>query len=147
MLAGLHDFATSANVPKNLSAEAVKSRSFKLLGNLLGCGFQQPVGMSSYQGCGSEAREIRVAEHSIVGDVSHIFSHIKKTYTVVWILVTGGDRPPEHCSEIRPDKSSEKVTKVPGGQMNSRHQKAAQRCSDTHMEYTWTLLDQVANAT
>lgn len=35
---------------------------------------------------------VRVA---VVGDVLHIFSHIKKSYRVVWIVMTGGDRPPE----------------------------------------------------
>jgi len=29
-----------------------------------------------------------------IGDVNHVFSHIKKTYTVQWVLLEGGERPP-----------------------------------------------------
>ena len=42
------------------------------------------------------------------GDVLHIFSHIRKTYRVQWILLEGGGEPPElnpayQCSTSPPE--------------------------------------------
>jgi A/G-specific adenine glycosylase len=135
------------NVSRDSSGDAVKLASLELLGKLLGCTFQQPEGVPSYQGCGSDTAEIRVEELSIVGDVAHIFSHVKKTYRVVWTLVTNGGKPPGLSKETKRTKSSGKVVKRAGKQANSEHEKKTQGCSDPDMECTWTSLDEVANAT
>ena len=37
---------------------------------------------------------LKIKEISVVGDVQHVFSHIKKTYRTQWVILEGGERPP-----------------------------------------------------
>ena len=44
---------------------------------------------------------LRIGTIKAVGDVVHIFSHIKKTYRVQWVILEGGeDGPPELHEEL-----------------------------------------------
>lgn len=47
-----------------------------------------------------------------VGDTVHIFSHIKKTYRAQWVILEGGETPPELtvADEERPGKHNKKPT-------------------------------------
>ncbi|KAJ4479837.1 DNA glycosylase [Lentinula lateritia] len=42
----------------------------------------------------SSSPEYRVVNITPMGDVSHVFSHIKKTYRVQWVVIEGGCVPP-----------------------------------------------------
>jgi A/G-specific adenine glycosylase len=95
LLAGLLDFASSVDVSKIISEEDVKFKSLQLLGELFGQTFFEPLAPSQSGSCCKKDDEVRVTRLSVLGDVSHIFSHIKKTYRVVWVLLTGGSVPPK----------------------------------------------------
>jgi len=136
LLAGLYDFATSENTSKRLTTESIKPLSLKYLGEIFGCVFQEDATVNSDE----TSQKIRLTRVSVIGDVSHVFSHVRKTYRVVWILMTGGGKPPM-LRKVKTSRSSKKPVRKFEKNMES------QRNSDLHMEYTWTLFDQVANAT
>ncbi|KXN89142.1 A/G-specific adenine DNA glycosylase [Leucoagaricus sp. SymC.cos] len=138
LLAGLYDFAASENIPKNLPEKLVKSTSLGFLEKLFGHPAWKLVSVTSKTGSNCETRNTWVAEPTIVGDVSHIFSHVKKTYRVVWVLMTGGDKPPEPSGATVPDK--------PSCRADSELREETQS-PDSPLKWTWTPLNQVVDAT
>jgi A/G-specific adenine glycosylase len=81
LLAGLHEFPTAPNVSSS-EAKSPSSHLSPLLGHLLVDAPRTDGGL-------------RTAAVRNVGDVKHVFSHIIKTYRVVWaVLEGGGDGPP-----------------------------------------------------
>ncbi len=113
LLAGLYDFATSANVSKNISCQAVKDTSLRLLGVLFGRTFHETTNLSSVARSESnnDVNQGHMVKISVAGDVPHVFSHIKKTYRVVWIVMTGGDRQPEFDQNPKSGESQENSLK------------------------------------
>jgi A/G-specific adenine glycosylase len=49
---------------------------------------------------GANDNKLYVKDTIAVGDVDHVFSHIKKTYRVQWIILEGGQGPPELATEL-----------------------------------------------
>ena len=139
LLAGLHDFATLANMSQRLAAESTESLSLKSLGAMFGCVFREDATVNSDK----NAQTIAVAQVSIIGDVFHVFSHIRKTYRVVWILMTGSDRPPM----LRKAEAAGFSEKPVHRSRRFDNRAESQENSDLHMEYSWMLFGQVAGAT
>ena len=76
---------------------------------------------------------LRLVEIERAGDVLHVFSHIRKTYRVQWVVLEGGGAsPPELATRAvasgRPKATKQKVT---GSQK---------------LESMWVLLDEVEKA-
>ena len=46
-----------------------------------------------------------------IGDVVHVFSHIRKTYRVQWVIVNGGLGPPRVLSHEMPQESEQPLRK------------------------------------
>jgi len=136
LLAGLYDFATSANISKRSTTGSIKPLSLKYLGEIFGCVFREDAMVNSDE----NSQKVELARVSVIGDVSHVFSHVKKTYRVVWTLMTGGDRPPMLRKAKAPRSSNQPVRKF---EKNMESQKN----SDLYMDHSWILFDQVANAT
>ncbi|OSD08754.1 DNA glycosylase [Trametes coccinea BRFM310] len=110
LLAGLHEFPTAANVPVTSSSSAHIQIADSLLSALL----VSPPSARSFPATtlhGQTARRStsqqhtsgdpspgspRVAKIVPAGDVLHVFSHIRKTYRVQWVVLEGGssDAPP-----------------------------------------------------
>ncbi|KAK2461003.1 hypothetical protein APHAL10511_006944 [Amanita phalloides] len=95
LLAGLYEFPTTANVPKTISSAALLKLANEWISRNLGAEVQafnprrrQNNGPSSQGTC-------RVENIVTVGDVVHVFSHIKKTYRVQWVILEGGQGCPE----------------------------------------------------
>lgn len=110
LLAGLHEFPTVSNV----SGVAVAFENApKIVDELLTSLMIHPP--SPFQK-GSRSQESRgemmngalqVATLEPVGDVVHVFSHIKKTYRIQWVILEGGkDVPPELYAEACPSTVS-----------------------------------------
>lgn len=104
LLAGLHEFPTVAAVSDSLAASKDDPEILdKWLSNL----FIDPPSLffkdSNSQKVGCETTgTLRVAMIKPVGDVVHVFSHIKKTYRVQWVILEGGgDKPPGLQDESR----------------------------------------------
>jgi len=98
LLAGLYEFPTSANVSRSISAARIMAIPQELLSTLLSRPLA-PYEVSSTRSKrpGEQSRSdtaCRITKVIPVGDVMHVFSHIKKTYRVQWVLMVGGDSPP-----------------------------------------------------
>ncbi|KAJ7096736.1 DNA glycosylase [Mycena belliarum] len=94
LLAGLDEFPTSPNV----AASTSKARQLKIAQEIVptflhGSARLQDVAGDS-DGSGASA-SLRIAKVQPVGDVLHVFSHIRKTYRVQWVLLEGGVVPPQ----------------------------------------------------
>ncbi|XP_006463983.1 hypothetical protein AGABI2DRAFT_226007 [Agaricus bisporus var. bisporus H97] len=117
LLAGLLDFASSVDVSKDISEEKTKSTSLELLGKIFGQTFSEPLApLHSEEGGCNKACEVKITKMSVLGNVSHIFSHIKKTYRVVWVLLTGDDKPPELSRDFTLIKPFGEIPKRKGQQ-------------------------------
>lgn len=56
----------------------------------------------------------RLVQIERAGDVLHVFSHIRKTYRVQWVVLEGGDADPPELAKRSSLASSTKKTKVAG---------------------------------
>jgi A/G-specific adenine glycosylase len=65
----------------------------------------------------SESGVPRLVKIERAGDVLHVFSHIRKTYRVQWVVLEGGDgaNPPELAKRSSLASRSTKKTKVATG--------------------------------
>jgi len=79
-----------------------------------------------------------------VGDVLHVFSHIKKTYRVQWVLLEGGDRPPLPLDEFPPEQKRpvKKSKREIHSDINPSNFGTA---ADVPKNAVWTPLEDVVN--
>ncbi len=112
LLAGLHEFPTAPNVPVTKSTSAHIEIADSLLAALL-TSPPPPAAKSDGQTARRTAAPpapaapartpapLRVAKIVPAGDVLHIFSHIRKTYRVQWVVLEGGtsEEPPALVQE------------------------------------------------
>lgn len=109
LLAGLKEFPTDENV--SVSSDDMASSAYAMLENLL----QDP---PSPKPRPSDA--VLVSKTTQVGDVLHVFSHIRKTYRVQWVQLVGGDQPPSFLPSTRPPKASIKGKAKPKAKAGSK---------------------------
>ncbi|KAH9923296.1 DNA glycosylase [Amylocystis lapponica] len=96
LLAGLHEFPTTPNVPPT---RAAPQAAHALLATLLASP-PAPARTSGDRRAGSGA--LRIAQIAPAGDVLHVFSHIRKTYRAQWVLLEGGGpAPPALAADAR----------------------------------------------
>jgi A/G-specific adenine glycosylase len=109
LLAGLHDFPSRAGLstesgPKD--PKALKEVAFEVLQEVLVTPPSRPTTTTKAQrnnlAMEGDVKRVRVKKIQLAGDVLHIFSHIRKTYRVQWVVLEGGGvggdegyRPPE----------------------------------------------------
>jgi hypothetical protein len=89
-----------ADVSKTLSPSAVRDTSHRLLSQLFATTLHpyrpndkkervtRPATMAS------DAQDLRITDIKPAGEVVHIFSHIKKTYRIQWVVLEGGGNNP-----------------------------------------------------
>ncbi|OAX43694.1 DNA glycosylase [Rhizopogon vinicolor AM-OR11-026] len=114
LLAGLHEFPTASNLSSGKASESnVAQIPYTLLKELL---------MHPPHPSHSESQRLakptnvepsyqvpKIAHVKPAGDVVHVFSHIKKTYRVQWVLLESeGDEPPRFRSTVSPDQIARK---------------------------------------
>nr|GAT42772.1 predicted protein [Mycena chlorophos] len=75
LLAGLDEFPALENVSQSLSAAKQGKVAFKVLPNVL--------------------RDVKIKSVETIGDILHVFSHIKKTYRVQWVRLESTPEPPQ----------------------------------------------------
>ncbi|KAH9897030.1 DNA glycosylase [Cubamyces lactineus] len=109
LLAGLHEFPTAPNVPESSSSPS--TAHVELASSLLSALLVTPPSAqstaavtsrgqaarrSTSQSSAERPGSLRVAKVVPAGDVLHIFSHIRKTYRVQWVVLEGGtsETPP-----------------------------------------------------
>lgn len=110
LLAGLHEFPTLPNLSgvKASSTSNMAEIPYTLLQELL---VQPPsshsnkVPLKKSATSNSSYNVPEVIQVTSAGDVVHIFSHIKKTYRVQWVLLEG-DELPQLCPSVSPDQGT-----------------------------------------
>ena len=93
-MAGLYEFPTSDNVSKSIKPAAQERLGRDILVHLVQCTSEQTV-----------------AKIIPIGDVVHVFSHIRKTYRVQWIIVKGGMAPPKVITHEMPHSLEQQLEK------------------------------------
>ncbi|KZT10266.1 DNA glycosylase [Laetiporus sulphureus 93-53] len=114
LLSGLHEFPTAPNVPVTISYPAQIQIANAVLSDLLACPPQDgqdgshagtsedcTLGESAGTEC-SSSRTLRIVKTEPAGDVIHVFSHIKKTYRVQWVVLEGGGDEPPFLTPLAP---------------------------------------------
>ncbi|KAG5654571.1 hypothetical protein H0H81_000096 [Sphagnurus paluster] len=93
LLAGLYEFPTSSDVAKTTSRTAQAKIPHALLTQLV------VPSILPYDAKRKETESqhecIQITSIKPVGDVIHVFSHIRKTYRTQWVIIRGGETPPK----------------------------------------------------
>ncbi|KAI6098804.1 DNA glycosylase [Pisolithus croceorrhizus] len=147
LLAGLHEFPTVAAVSDSLAASKDDPEILdKWLSNL----FIDPPSLcfkdSNSQKVGCETTgTLRVAMIKPVGDVVHVFSHIKKTYRVQWVILEGGgDKPPGLQDESRlPTVPTREMIKGNGKDKRQKVSRTSRGGNAITSAAQWVPLDEV----
>lgn len=128
-MAGLYEFPTSANVSKSISSVTILKQTNDLLSKTLRTELQQFKPRQRQDNDVSDGKTCRVKDIVPAGDVVHIFSHVKKTYRVQWVILEGGQGPPELTAG-----------------MDTGNSEASNLGSEFTRESMWSRLDEVSGA-
>ncbi|OCH93957.1 DNA glycosylase [Obba rivulosa] len=138
LLAGLHEFPTAPDVPVGLSPAAARDTAHRALAELLA----EPL---AAQASPAGADAVWIARVAPAGDVVHVFSHIRKTYRVQWVLLEGGGAPPPLRPAVpRPDAAKRKA--AGRSKPRARADGAAEAARNVPLVAAWTPLAAVAEA-
>ncbi|KLO10729.1 DNA glycosylase [Schizopora paradoxa] len=139
LLAGLYEFPTLPDVQDCSSAAKAKKLGDEVLSSVLE---KSPATKSS-----AGAQEIRVSKTAQIGDVLHVFSHIRKTYTVQWILLEGGDAPPTlNKTYSSPVCSAEPAAKKAKTSKKTKESEKKSGVKTAQEQLQWVAYDEVARA-
>jgi A/G-specific adenine glycosylase len=164
LLAGLHEFPTVPNI-SGASATAAKVADIPngLLKDLLVdpplylYSGSKPQGRSKL-GSGNDREDddsaegaMRIVHVKPAGDIVHVFSHIRKTYRVQWVLLKGGgDEPPKLRNKFASSTEAKTKTKVA---QKGKPRERSEACEDSEPGKAsstevarWVPLDQVEHA-
>jgi A/G-specific adenine glycosylase len=102
LLAGLHEFPTMPNVSRSKDLQDIPRT---LLSELLSTPLRSDSVNEKKANCSSDLADdinsLRITMVQPAGDVVHVFSHLKKTYRVQWVLLeAGGVHPPRLRTEF-----------------------------------------------
>ncbi|KAH9835279.1 DNA glycosylase [Rhodofomes roseus] len=162
LLAGLHEFPTASNVPVTTTSAEQIEIPHTLLSGILAVPLPQYAARTSadqtYKASSSSegSSTLRIVKVAPAGDVIHIFSHIKKTYRIQWVVLEGGSAEPPCLAPLSlpapvggptkravnaDGKKSSKVRKAPSkaGQPKALH-------SEAPVQAMWMPMDDVINA-
>jgi len=110
LLAGLHEFPTSPEVPASISASQERETAV----TLLSCLMKSPPFDASSTAADTVRSDgaTRLIKIERAGDVLHVFSHIRKTYRVQWVVLEGGGPSPPALATRSASVSDHKKTNV-----------------------------------
>ncbi|KAG7452096.1 DNA glycosylase [Guyanagaster necrorhizus] len=106
LLAGLYEFPTEANISRTLSDTHLAEIPRTQLSALL----QSPIRVPESPDEGQSDGSCSIVKTQPAGDVFHVFSHIRKTYRVQWVIIEGGNEPPETAVPQKPCHGRLKAT-------------------------------------
>lgn len=132
LLAGLHEFPTLSNLSgAKASASNMAKIPYTLLQELL---IHPPSSPNDKAPLESKSNVPKVIQVMSAGDVVHVFSHIKKTYRVQWVLLEGDELPQlrlavtpdqaarEHGNRAKNTKGKRQVSEVSEVELNTNQQ-------------------------
>ncbi|KZT28096.1 DNA glycosylase [Neolentinus lepideus HHB14362 ss-1] len=147
LLAGLHEFPTEADVPTDISSSETAKIPESLLSELLKTPLRPSKRSKADGDVGLQIVQVRPA-----GDVLHVFSHIRKTYRVNWVVLEGGSKPPE-LMPFCPASTGKAVIKGQRGRAKAKRAKNDDTNDDNgeievleKTEARWLPLEEVAKA-
>jgi len=162
LLAGLHDFATASNVPVTTTSAEQIEISHTLLSGILAVSLQQYAARTSgdqtYKASSNseDSSTLRIVKIEPAGDVIHIFSHIKKTYRIQWVVLEGGGAEPPSLASLSlpsPVGGRTKRTVNAGGKKTTKARNAPSKLSqpepplsETPVRAMWMPVDDVIDA-
>ncbi|PPQ87673.1 hypothetical protein CVT25_011440 [Psilocybe cyanescens] len=97
LLAGLYDFPTSVDVSTKINRRDQEDLTLKILPQILPGGSRiKPTQQkrNTVEEAHSQTEDVVIVKIQPVGDVVHVFSHIRKTYRIQWVVLEGGVNPP-----------------------------------------------------
>ena len=100
LLAGLYEFPTTANVAISISSAALLKQTNDVLSKYIETAIQPFDPRQKKREVLSYRKTYRVEDIIPAGDIVHIFSHIRKTYRVQWVILEGGQGPPQLSTEL-----------------------------------------------
>lgn len=95
---------------------------------------------------------LRIVKIAPAGDVIHVFSHIRKTYRIQWVVLEGGGAAPPCLASLtqaaRPVGGSAKRTTIAGGTSKkaTKARNAPSQARETPVQAMWVSLDDVTDA-
>ncbi|KAF8273721.1 DNA glycosylase [Lactarius quietus] len=133
LLAGLHEFPTSPEVPTSISLSEESETAMTLLSSLIK---SLPLDLRFNADDMADSTALRLVKIKRAGDVLHVFSHIRKTYRVQWVVLEGGGTCPPELAQ----RSTPTVPRVP------RSKKAKASDDSPKSESMWIRIDEVEEA-
>jgi len=133
LLAGLHEFPTSPEVPTSVSPSEESETAMTLLSSLIK---STSLDLLSRADGMTSTTALRLVKLERAGDVLHVFSHIRKTYRVQWVVLEGGGTCPPELARL----STPAVPRIP----SSKRLKASG--DSPKSESMWIRLDKVEEA-
>ena len=113
LLAGLHEFPTSPEVSVSISVSEERETAMALLSCLIKS--PPPIDSQSKAAHIAQPGVPRLVKIERAGDVLHVFSHIRKTYRVQWVILEGGGADPPELAKRSSLLSGTKKTRVAAG--------------------------------
>ncbi|KAF8189844.1 DNA glycosylase [Mycena galopus ATCC 62051] len=138
LLAGLDEFPTSPNVSASLSRAQQLKKPHEILSNLLHPGIHL-LDIAQKSAPDGSKTSLRITKVQPAGDVVHVFSHIKKTYRVQWVVLEGTVELPQFAD-------ANALEEVPNASNRKGKGKARKtdKMPDAIPRSTWVPLDAVA---
>lgn len=90
----MYDFPSSPDVSKTIVLGDQEKLAPETLSKILSAPVFPPTDSFNNQNNASRSEGITISSIRTGGDVLHVFSHIRKTYRVQWVVLRGGDSPP-----------------------------------------------------
>lgn len=152
LLAGLHEFPSRADIKDSAdSPDGLRTIGQETLRELLSTpplDYQPP--SSPTKSTARNHSDLRVSKMKPAGDVLHVFSHIRKTYRVQWILLEGGqDVPKLNPTYAAPDHSLAETGKKGKAKSKSKKNKpleSGERSPGTKPSLRWVRYEDVEAA-
>ena len=103
----------------------------------------EPLRDNTVDGASGAASHLRITQTQHVGDVLHIFSHIRKTYRVQWVVLQGGSSPPDLLPSALPSSGSEMNAKPRKSSAKGKMSKKGASLGATSTTAKWTQIEDV----
>ena len=119
----MYEFPTTANVSKAISSAALLKQTNDLLSKHIDTEIQPFDARQKKNKDLSFKKTCRVENIIPAGDIVHVFSHIRKTYRVQWVILEGGQGPPQLSTELNAKSaaSPDSTAKITNGGRWCRH--------------------------
>ncbi|CAA7268367.1 unnamed protein product [Cyclocybe aegerita] len=147
LLAGLYEFPASVNVSKSMTRASQEKLPASILSKLVHGGSSLTKSQQTRKANTQDEKHeqvLTITKITPVGEVLHVFSHIRKTYKVQWVVLEGGAEPPpplegSSLDEERPKKKPKREN-AGKGPVNVKNDKRGPKGA------VWTPIDQVLEA-